>query len=104
MIETATDTEVQCSEPQRAPAPALGTSGAGEEKGVERTVVALSDTARDRSTRTTSPEAARICLMAYDTLGCYMVTSRGRIIFQTEQVKVRVRSEERTVVQIEYGS
>ena len=104
MNEIATHAEVQRSEPQRDQAAALGASRQREEKGVERTVVRFIG----YRLRPLDPDNfAGGCKDLLDGLrhaGLLHGDEPWRIKFQTEQIKVSSRSEERTVVQIEYQS
>ena len=50
---------------------------------------ALQDTARDRWTLITSPEAARICSMASDTLALFLATNGGAFPSKRHRSKLK---------------
>jgi hypothetical protein len=100
--ENNANTELQRSEPERNQTPALVIANEGKEESSERVTVRFIG----HRVRPLDPDNfAGGCKDLLDALrhaGLIHGDEPWEIIFQTEQIKVAHRSEERTIIEIEY--
>ncbi len=100
--ENKTNGQVQRTELEREQASALGIPNERKEKGVERIIVRFVG----YRTRPLDPDnfagGTKDLLDGLRHAGLIVGDEPWRIIFETEQIKVQTRAEERTEITIEY--